>query len=71
MREFKLTIYPAMEICDKKIEFYFDDDDVMLSTCEDIGKLLHFLESQGVLGNYTNTFFMEELNHGVYEKYRI
>ena len=67
---YRLTIYPAMEITNTRLEYHYDTADKMLCAQDIAANLLLFIQDKlGVMDDYTNCFLMEEKVDGDWQEY--
>ena len=63
--QFKLTVYPALEIKDLVQTLWFDTQEEMEGAAFGMSMLLIFIQDQAkLMGDYSNMFIREQLKNG-------
>ncbi len=67
---YRLTVYPAIELTSKSKEFLFDTAEQMVVSKDTLAYFLLFLQDEAnVMPDYSNCFLMEENIDGEWEEY--
>ena len=68
--KYRMTIHPALEAGDYIVKFGFETAEQMVVAKDVAAGLLLFLQdTAGVMKDYSNVFFLEELVDGEWEEY--
>lgn len=68
--KYRMTIHPAIEAGNHTVRFGFETAEQMIVAKDVVAGLLLFLQdTAGVMKDYSNAFFLEELVDGEWEEY--
>lgn len=68
--KYRMTIHPALEAGNHTVKFGFETAEQMIVAKDVAAGLLLFLQdTAGVMKDYSNVFFLEELVDGEWEEY--
>lgn len=68
--KYRMIIHPALEAGNHVVKFGFETAEQMVVAKDVAAGLLLFLQdTAGVMNNYSNLFFLEELIDGEWEEY--